>query len=347
MSEASAPGKLVIVGEYAVLYGAPAIAIAVEARAVAKVERLDGTLSELCGEAESERWPFTWNEVGAPVWSADPPEGRGRLLESLLSTLRERGTLVAPLPAIAVRLDSSGFFRGKGEKRGKLGLGSSAAVTVALTGAMLNAFAPKLLSLRGAVEIALEAHRRLQGGAGSGVDIAAAAAGGVVSLSRDPEGGIFWQELVFPQGLNWIALWTGQSASTTEMVGKFAQFRETQQPLFGAHFDDLCAISQAALGAWDRADVANLLCALAEYDAALRRLDRDAGIGIYSPAHHRLAELSRRNGAVYKPSGAGGGDFGVALADSPHVIGRIRELALRENILTIDGTAGARGLDAS
>jgi phosphomevalonate kinase len=131
------------------------------------------------------------------------------------------------------------------------------------------------------------------------------------------------------------------------MLGRFEQFRETERQLFAAHLEDLCAISGAALGAWDRADIANLLCALAEYDAGLRRLDRDAAIGIYSVAHHRLAELARRNGAIYKPSGAGGGDFGLAFASSAHVIGRVREAALREKIFTIDGGEGARGLDVN
>jgi phosphomevalonate kinase len=347
MSEASAPGKLVIAGEYAVLHGAPAIAVAVEVRARAHIDRLAGPQSELVGEGDEGLWSFTWAQGAAPAWLAAPPEGRGRILESVLAVLHGRGALPPELPALAVRLDSSRFFRGKGAVRSKLGLGSSAAVTVALAGALLDSFSPGLVSAPRVIEVALEAHRRLQGGAGSGIDIAAAGAGGVVSLSRGTEGDAAWQELRFPAGLHWLALWTGHSASTTEMLARFERFRETQPQLFTAHLDDLCAISAAALGAWDRGDIANLLCALAAYDAGLRRLDRDAAIGIYSPAHHRLAELARRNGAIYKPSGAGGGDFGLALADSARVVDRIREAALREKIFTLDGGEGARGLDVA
>jgi hypothetical protein len=50
---------------------------------------------------------------------------------------------------------------------------------------------------------------------------------------------------------------------------------------------------------------------------------------------------------VYKPSGAGGGDFGLAFADSSHVIARVRAAAVREKIFTIDGSEGVRGLDVA
>jgi phosphomevalonate kinase len=347
MAEASAPGKLVIAGEYAVLHGAPAIAVTVAPRARAVIARLGGGHSQIIGEEGAGQWKFTWAGGHVPVWDVVPPDGRGRILECLMAVLTERGVLPSELPAVSITLDSSGFYRGSGDSRRKLGLGSSAAVTVALAGALLQEFSPQTLHASQVVEICLEAHRRLQGGAGSGVDIAAAAAGGVISLVCEPEGATRWEQERFPSGLHWLALWTGYSASTTAMLETFQGFRETQPRLFAAHLGDLLAVSQAAHGAWDRADIANLLCALAAYDAALRRLDRDAGIGIYSPAHHRLAELARRNGAIYKTSGAGGGDFGLAFSNSAHVIGRVRETALREKIFTLEGGEGANGLDVA
>ena len=347
MTEASAPGKLVIVGEYAVLHGAPAIAVALASRARARITRLESAPSQFLGEDGADCWPFTWAETQVPVWEAPPPEGRGRILEFVIAVLRERGALPPELPALAITLDSSDFYRDSNNARRKLGLGSSAAVTVALAGALLQEFSPQQLHPPLLVEVCLDAHRRLQGGTGSGVDVAAAVAGGVISLACDAQGAICWQPERFPAGLHWLALWTGYSASTTDMLATFDRFRVAQPPLFIAHLDDLRAISQAALGAWDRADIANLLSALAEYDAALRRLDRDAAIGIYSPAHHRLAELVRRNGAIYKTSGAGGGDFGLAFSNSARVIDRVRETAFRERIFTLDGGEGTGGLEVA
>ena len=39
-------------------------------------------------------------------------------------------------------------------------------------------------------------------------------------------------------------------------------------------------------------------------------------MGIYTPEHERLRGIVLEQGALYKPSGAGGGDFGIALSDS-------------------------------
>jgi phosphomevalonate kinase len=87
-----------------------------------------------------------------------------------------------------------------------------------------------------------------------------------------------------------------------------------------------------------------ILRSVADYDDALRALDSGAGIGIYTPAHQRLAEIADAAGAVYKVSGAGGGDFGIALADSADVIARVSAACAAESILTLSGGSGAPGV---
>jgi phosphomevalonate kinase len=49
----------------------------------------------------------------------------------------------------------------------------------------------------------------------------------------------------------------------------------------------------------------------------LEWLGREAGIPVVTPALARLVAAARRAGAAAKPSGAGGGDCGIALVDSP------------------------------
>ena len=46
----------------------------------------------------------------------------------------------------------------------------------------------------------------------------------------------------------------------------------------------------------------------------LRELDAAAGIGIWSACHEKLNSVARKAGVSYKPSGAGGGDFGLAFS---------------------------------
>ena len=64
MIEARAPGKLVIVGEYAVLHGAPGIAVAVDVPARARLQSRPGPDSELVIPDTGERFGFRWNAAG-------------------------------------------------------------------------------------------------------------------------------------------------------------------------------------------------------------------------------------------------------------------------------------------
>jgi len=79
-----------------------------------------------------------------------------------------------------------------------------------------------------------------------------------------------------------------------------------------------------AVAAWRAEDLSGLFSAITGYESGLRRLDAAAGIGIFSPSHERLREIALKHGAVYKPSGAGGGDFGIALTDSRTVAQALR-----------------------
>ena len=152
---ASAPGKLIVTGEYAVLDGAPALVLAVDRRAIARVTT--GALGSS---------PFLLavaNELANRRGAADP----------------------AARAALSIAVDSTAFYDGTT----KLGLGSSAAVTVAATARALAGAG----ATRGAsfdrdeiLVIASAAHAAAQGrrGArGSGADIAAAVHGGVITFT--------------------------------------------------------------------------------------------------------------------------------------------------------------------
>src|SRR3954451_15232031 len=142
MMIATAPGKLILTGEYAVLGGAPAIVVAVDRRAVA---RRNST-----------------------------PRGSSPFLLAVADEIAQRrgGSDPAARAALEISVDSTAFY----DKITKLGLGSSAAVTVAATALALGTADPQEV-----LSVALAAHARAQGprGArGSGADIAAAVHGG-------------------------------------------------------------------------------------------------------------------------------------------------------------------------
>ena len=160
----TAPANLLLVGEYAVTEeGGLGIGIAVEIRAT--LVRRDGP-SRLRGIL--------------PGGSIEYPGGGGRFGAMAQHLWGEN------LPAALgdVTIDTRAFFESDGAK---LGLGSSAALAVLLAAC---SFLPRHASTDEVFERALETHRKSQGGAGSGYDIACASYGGVVLFTGGARPGV-------------------------------------------------------------------------------------------------------------------------------------------------------------
>ena len=156
----TAPGKAVLAGEYAVLHGAPAISAAVNRRArVSLVENANGLH---CLEAPGYikgSWYFRVVDDGRIDWQETLPDpSTFSLAEEII-----RSNVTTDSPALTLVTDTQAFYdRNSGDK---LGLGSSAAVAVALSAA-LRAYS-RLDDDEG--DSARAAHERFQGGRGSGV----------------------------------------------------------------------------------------------------------------------------------------------------------------------------------
>ena len=284
----SAPGKAVLSGEYAVLHGAPAVSMAVSRRAVVSVAPAD----------------TAWHCVSAPGYSAI--EGRfvvdGKA-PRWLQGKDEYRLVDAAWQAVgrtmdgflAIELDSRAFFdRASGNK---LGLGSSAALTVALTAALTGS--DDLL------DAAARAHRHLQAGAGSGVDIATSVHGGLLEYRMQ---GAECVPLRWPEGLVCRLVWTGVPAGTPSKLARFDS---------GGRRPSLHSLVEAAAEtarAWRSAD--EVLAQMPAYVQALREFSADYDLGIFDAGHDKLASQAQAAGLVYKPCGAGGGDVGILLGTS-------------------------------
>ncbi len=266
----SAPGKVVLSGEYAVLRGAPAVAMAVDRRAIVTIEPGD----------------FEVQCIGL--------EGRTdtRLVECVLDALDR-----AP-PKGRLILDTAAFSDGPH----KLGIGSSAALAVALTTA-LAAEGSDALSIENAAH---SAHRAFQGGSGSGVDVAASSVGGIIVYNMQQSS---TQAIGWPEGLHYSLFWTGVSASTSERVARFDAAADS------AAADALGIAASDVADAWRSGRADDVLAQYAPYIEALRALSREYGLGIFDGGHEVL--MRAEPGLIYKPCGAGGGDVGIALSNDP------------------------------
>ncbi len=259
---ASAPGKIVLSGEYAVLSGAPAICMAIDRRAVAMLRpaRGGGCRVHAIGVAGANRF---------------------RIVDAVCADARPDGDIV---------LDTSEFA----EDGTKIGVGSSAALTVALTAALSGS--------DDVMERALAAHTRLQGRAGSGVDVATAFHGGLVRYAMSPRK---VDRIAWPAGLAFRVIWTGAPASTTAKLAKLLGKRPRKSRI---GFEDVAA---SMADHWSCGEADALLDGYRRYIEALRRFSVDHDLGVFDAGHDALTEAAMADGLIYKPAGAGGGDIGT------------------------------------
>ncbi len=296
----SAPGKLFLLGEYAVLAGGPALVTTVE-RFVHVHPRDDDEGYELCG-----------------ISISDPL----RLPLMVRLVLYDEEGFYADVNRLSA--DVSEFF----EEGTKLGLGSSAASTVAL----VTSVAPHL-SRRRRFELAHQVHRRFQGGTGSGADIAASTFGGTLAYHLHPDArpapfrdldlrGITNPEdpihtdvatldpsLELPDELRIDAVWTGESAHSVSFVDAVAKALSRDDRAISAILANIASRARMGIHALRQSDAEAFIEAIQKGDRAMEQLGATTGLPIITDTHRRIRALARTTHAVAKPSGAGGGDF--------------------------------------
>jgi phosphomevalonate kinase len=356
---ALAPGKLILLGEYAVLEGAPALVTAVDRYASVHVRDLQGKGEPGLFAVESPTLGvpplhFSMDSQGKPRFDEAEP-GMIEKLKFFIAAfqhgwfvLKENGLTV---PACHIVLETPGFYTGT--PPAKLGFGSSAALTVALLAALQALGGREEFEPRRRYHLfraAMAAHCRVQGRTGSGIDIAAAAWGGVIHYRVPGPLQDFNNHhdsitpLPLPAGLHLLVPWTGIPASTRRLVQQVRAFKKELPGHYNRAMEEMARISAAGVRALTQEDIPAFLRAVDEYYIALERLGEAGRAPVVSNEHRRLARIARRCGAVYKPSGAGGGDCGIAFAGSAGVIQKTEAAFRRAGFHIPAIAASARGL---
>lgn len=343
MAEARAPGKLLLTGEYAVLDGAPAVTVAIggPARAIA-----------LVADAWRLRDPVTARASGfrlkAPDhvrWEDALADEQAALPTAVLAECLRRWPDALQQQPLELCLDTSAFVQVVGDRPRKLGLGSSAALVVALFGAVSKACRLQVppAEMRAGC---LAAHRAFQQGRGSGVDVLTAIGGGLL-ICRPVDRDLRAETLRWPTNLYLVVVWTGRSASTPALISRYEDFRVRQPKAFARECDRLSDAAERAGRAWRNGLATDILDAVADYAQRVRTMDRAGSIGICTPEHEAYARLAAEAGAVYKSSGAGGGDLGFALTDSVDVAARFRAAVAAAGGHVLDLAPGRAGLSVT
>ena len=342
MISQSAPGKLYIAGEYAVVEpGHQAVLVTVDRFITVRITQAEdggsagptGHISSTLYEAQSLTW-YRRPEDGVVMVDKQFDDYVVSAIRMVEQMVREAG---GPLRYFDLDV-SSELDDGCGRK---LGLGSSSAVTVATVRAVAR-FYGLVLDDMAVYKLALLATDAVQP-IGSGGDIAASSFTGWVAYTspdrawlhqvsgapgtgNSPGGSAGLSELVrmdWPllsirrlpaPGLRLSVGWTGSPASTPRLVADVqAHTRGAQDAAYTAFLRESEACLSALTLALREDDGGEIGLRIQEGRRLLSGLSRTSGITIETPQLRRLVEIAQEHGAVAKSSGAGGGDCGIAL----------------------------------
>ena len=300
-----------MLGEYAVLAGAPALVLAVDRRCRAEIGRSSGALCHLLSTAGANR------EV---VFAPDALSGVA-LVDQVLQGLPGAGT-----GSWRGVLDSSGFFAG-GKK---LGLGSSAAALTAWSGAWAAWSGQDLAAAKaGALWTLIDLHRAFQGGTGSGLDVAASLHGGVIRFQWNAASGPLVSPAKLPDGMGFAGVFVRSSASTRDHVARYEARTAASPAAAAARMRALARVAEDGIACAAADDADGFLGAIREYAEGLESLGEWIGVDIFSPEHLRVKRLAERFGVAYKVSGAGGGDLGLGFSGDAEALAQFKEVAGR------------------
>ncbi len=282
MSSASAPGKVILFGEHAVVYGQPALAVPV---------------------MQVQAQVFVEEGAGAGVWIEAMDIG----LESELSALPAKHPLAAVIRSVAHSLDVSCLpplkIRIQSSIPAASGLGSGAAVSVALIRALAQALGQPLPDAQ-VNALAYEAEK-LYHGTPSGIDNT------VVTYAR-PVYFIKGQPIETFQVRTPFTIVigdTGVAASTREPVGDVRKLWQADPPRWERVFEAVGAIVRQARQAIEEGNVEALGPLMDANHARLQEMT------VSSPELERLVRAARSAGALgAKLSGGGRGGNMLALA---------------------------------
>lgn len=320
-----APGKLFVAGEYAVVEpGNQAILVAVDRYITVTVS--DGVAPGVVVSSDLGAAPVhhPWQDGRLTGGTGTPHVVAA--VETVARLLAERGR---PVPPMAVSISSTLHEDGR-----KFGLGSSGAVTVATVSAVA-AHCGLELTAEERFRTALIASARIDP-KGSGGDIATSTWGGWIAYRapdrdavldvtrrqgveealRAPWPGFSVRRLSPPRNLCLEVGWTGNPASTTSLVTDLQRRTWRGSPAYRKYVGATGELVHAAVVALEDGDTEGLLREVRRARQELARLDDEVRLGIFTPELTALCAIAERVGGAAKPSGAGGGDCGIALLDA-------------------------------
>jgi mevalonate kinase len=272
----SAFGKVILLGEHAVVHGHPALAAAIDRRiSIRTARRASGPIA-----------------LSVPRWQLRVAVGEPHPLAEALAELARR----AGADRLSLDLEADS------ELPPAAGLGSSAALMVATARALAGA-AGRVPGPAEVEEMAGAGERFFHANP-SGIDVALAARGGAGVFRR----GVGLEPLAAAPIALAVGL-SGEPRSTAEMVGRVSAALASDPDRTGAGLAEMGRAASSAAAAWREGRLDQIGAHMARAHEIL------AGLGLSTRAIDDMVDAATRAGAAgAKLTGAGGGGAVIALA---------------------------------
>lgn len=328
MITASAPGKLYIAGEYAVLEpGQPAILVALDQYITVSLEKAKNQGS--IRSSYSNGFTIPWTRKNGRLYIDERENPFSYVAQAVTTTESYLAELGKKLNYFDLEIESD-LDNQDGRK---YGLGSSGAVTIATIKALLM-FHEITFDSTLVYKLAAITHLSIKSN-GSFGDLAASSYGGwiayscfdrewvkkqltkmsLVELVATDWPSLRIEPLTPPTNLNLLIGWTGSPASTTLLVDLLNQEIKEIDDCYTTFLAKSKQCVNKIIAAFKAHDFKAIQQGLRENRQLLQALGKNSGVRIETGALFELCEIAEEFGAAGKSSGAGGGDCGIVLID--------------------------------
>jgi len=305
MTISSAPGKIILFGEHAVVYGRPALAVPVT-QVHAEVEVMDASRAGIWIDAPDVN-------LHAELMRLPSDHPIAAAIHNLFFQFH-----ISPFPNLEIRINSTIPVAS--------GMGSGAAVTVALTRALASHLSCSMSDEE--VNAFTYEIEKLHHGTPSGIDNTVVTYARPVYFVRDQP----IETFSVGQPFTIVIADTGLSAPTKESVADVRKLFESDEKYWDNVFDEMGDISFAARHVIREGWLRMLGSLMDENHAYLQELT------VSSPELDRLAEAARGAGALgAKLSGGGRGGNMIALVEpetAEMVSAALKEAGAQNTIVT-------------
>ncbi len=311
MVRTSSPGKVILFGEHAVVYGEPAIALAVTRRFNMRVEeRKDGKGHLVDGHRMTKAHHSYFKYAVENYWEGGP-------------------------------LD----IRTSSEIPSSSGMGSSAALTTSLMAALVDMSGSSIDEER--ERIARQSFATEYGvqGRASPTDTSTATMGLGILLAKEPLDGLLWHvekgaaewyiHRVGVPKLNIVVGFTGIKGNTGQLVAKVRRFWEANN-FAKETVADIGRLTMKGVRALETGDK-ELIGQLMDRNHQMLSI-----LGVNHDKLQRLIDAARPHSYGAKLTGAGGGGSMIALTDEPEKVSKAIEAVGGEPFIAEIGAPGVR-----